>query len=285
MKLLQIILPGLILIISSSVYANPVREKFNQAMSAFQKKDYAASVKLFEETLQMYPDLAQAYNFMAMAKKEMGADSGEIVSLLKKALEIEPGLSLAHENLGKIYYSMGEFDKAKEHAQKAVELAPNIVTARLSLAWIYLMGFGETREAIEQFEAAISLQKTDYALFGLGMAYFMDHQRGQVLDMITQLKVDGNQKLARDLEDMIREGKYLPSKGVKSLVAKREKLKKAAAAQPEKPAIPNFKYPVRLSGRLDQAYYSNPTPSGANPYLQQGITSSERIHQLQRNYR
>ena len=284
MKLLHLFTVCSFLLLGVAAQANPVKEKFTQAMQAFQAKDFEHSVVLFEETIKLYP-LAQAYNFMAMAKKELGVANEEVIALLQKAVELDPKLALAYDNLGKMYYGDGEFDKAKENALKAVELDPHSVTARLSLAWIHLIGFGESREAIEHFEEAIKLQKTDYAMFGLGMAYFMDNQRGRVLEMITQLKMEGNLSLANDLEDAIREGRYLPAQGISSLAAQREEAKKAAEELPAKAPIPNIQFPVRLSAPLDAPDpYAAHQPFPGSAYPPQD-PANERIQQLQRNYR
>ncbi|HLF19107.1 MAG TPA: tetratricopeptide repeat protein [Candidatus Omnitrophota bacterium] len=266
------------LISLDAALANPIQDKYGEAMAALRNQEYQKAVELFEETLKLNSRFAQPYNFIAMAKKELRADPKEVIELLKKSIDIDPNFALAHDNLGKMYYGEGEFQLAKEHAQKAVDLDPALVTARLSLAWICLLGMGETGEAIEQFEEAIAIQKTDYGQFGLGMAYFMDHQRGKVLEMITGLRLEGNEKLATDLEKMIREGHYLPPKGLQSVLAPRTAAKEEEAPA-EEPAIENIKYPVRLSGRLDESQSSMAAEPAPN-----AMTAAERIRQLQRNY-
>jgi len=263
--------------IASPVFAqtNPVKEKYNEAMAAFTGKDYVKSIELFEEIIKDYPNFAQPYNFLAMAKKELGGTDDEVLELLEKSAELEPDFALAHDNLGKMYYGMGRFTEAKEQAQKALELAPNLVTAQYSLAWICLLGLGETREAIEHFEAGLAQQKTDYGQYGLGMAYFMDHQRGRVLEMITNLRMEGNEKLAADLEEMIRQGRYLPPDGIQSLInPKPVRAEGEVAAAASEPAPPSMNYPVRLSGKLDGS-----APTAEQP----AVTGADRIRQLQRN--
>jgi tetratricopeptide (TPR) repeat protein len=258
--------------------ANQVKETYDQAMAAFMKRDFAQAAELFEETLVLYPNLAQAYNFLAMSKKELGAKDDEVISLLEKSIELDPAFALAYDNLGKMYYGQGKFHEAKAQTKRALEISPDLVTARLSLAWICLLGLGETREAIEHFESALAAQKTDYGQYGLGMAYFMDHQRGRVLEMITNLRQEGNDALAKDLEDMIRNGRYLPPEGMQALInpAAKKPGGVAAATAPEPEA--DITYPVRLSGRLGTAGPAA-LPAGAD---QAGVTGSERIRQLQR---
>jgi hypothetical protein len=49
-----------------------------------------------------------------------------------------------------------------------------------------------------------------HAYFGLGLAYFMNHESPLVLEMITKLKDIGQEKLASQLENVIRGHKYIP---------------------------------------------------------------------------
>lgn len=258
--------------------SNPIKEKYDEAMKAFTAKDYTAAIELFEAVIQMHPGFAQPYTFLAMAKKELGASDEEVLELLEKSAELDPNFALAHDNLGKMYYGMGRFAEAKEHAQKALELSPNLLSARYSLAWVCLLGLGETREAIEHFEAGLAQQKTDYGQYGLGMAYFMDHQRGRVLEMITNLRMEGNEKLASDLEEMIRKGRYLPPNGIQSLINPKPLREEGETVQEVKEAPANMNFPVRLSGKLDGS-----APGAPVPAEQAVITGADRIRQLQRN--
>jgi tetratricopeptide (TPR) repeat protein len=265
-------------VLAGAAQANPVRDKYNEAMNAFKNGEYQKAVGLFEETLKLNPNFAHPYNFIAMAKKELGEDPQQVIDLLKKSVEIDPGFALGHDNLGKMYYGIGKFQLALEHAQKAVELDPKLLTARLSLAWICLLGIGETGQAVEHFEEALKIQRTDYGQFGLGMAYFMDHQRGKVLEMITNLRLEGNEKLATDLEEMVRQGQYLPPKGLQALIAPEAAAQETPAQQAS--AKDNIQYPVRLSAPLDGPVG---IPSGQT-YDPNAMTAAQRIRQLQRNY-
>jgi len=253
-RILPILIFFFLLNAATFSFANPVKKKYEEATEAFKKRQFKEAITLFQETLDLYPNFPQPYNFMALAHKEIGSDSKEIIRLLNKAVEIDPNFAMAHDNLGKTHYEIGEFRKAKTHAQKAVELNPDSVTARLGLAWICLLGLGETREAIEHFEIAVAKEKTDYGLFGLGIAYFMDHQRGRVLEMVTSLRQEGKDNLATSLEDVIREGRYLPAKGVESLIESKKSKMRGTLAKDKPYTPPNINYPVRLSGKLDRGY-------------------------------
>jgi len=286
-KILPILVLFFLLNTAAFSFANPVKKKYEEATEAFKKREFKEAITLFQETLDLYPSFPQPYNFMALAHKEIGSDPAEIIRLLNKAVEVDPHFAMAYDNLGKIHYEIGEFRKAKTHAQKSVELNPDSVTARLGLAWICLLGLGEMREAIEHFEIAVAKEKTDYGLFGLGMAYFMDHQRGRVLEMITSLRQEGRDNLATNLEDVIREGRYLPTKGVESLIESQNSRMRGTLAKDKPYAPPNINYPVRLSGKLDRGYPATVQQQaiGRQPYPYQGtMTGAQRIRQMQQNY-
>jgi hypothetical protein len=113
----------------------------------------------------------------------------------------------------------------------------------------------------------------------------MDNQRGRVLEMITQLRLEGNTALAQDLENAMREGRYLPAHGVSSLAAQRAEAQKKAEEPPAKAPIPDIQIPVRLSAPLEGPDpYAAYQPTGDPAYAPQD-PAQQRIQQLQRNYR
>jgi len=266
---------------------NLVKEKFEQAMLAFRQKDHQKAIALFEETIAMAPSFAQAYNYMAMAHYEMDSDEIETIRLLEKAIEIDPELSIAYDNLGKIYYGLGKFDEAEKNCLKAIEIDPNMATAKLSLGWIYLLGKGMPREAIGYFEDALKKTKTDYGQFGLGMAYFMDGQNGVVLEMITSLRQNKREDLAEDLEAMLREGKYLPPAGVGPLIKPKNE-RPNLAIDSSSGERQTRAYAVRLSGKFNDplnemnSYLAGEQPQPL-PFPGQ-VTGAQRIQKMQQNY-
>ena len=129
---------------------------------------------------------------------------------------------------------------------KALKIDPSLTDVKLSLAWIYLMGKSRPDIAVKYFKQALkSIQKPEI-YFGLGMAYFANNQRVESIDMITRLRVMGQEDFANRLEQSVRENRKVSS-GIFDSVE-----------QPEQQAVPSDKTPVatgvkvRLRGKLSE---------------------------------
>jgi len=81
----------------------------------------------------------------------------------EKALEIDPQYVDAMTNLGGAYYSLGQLDKAIEQYTKAIEIAPSDADIRSNLAAAHVQkhqSAGDPEElnlAVEQYEKAVEL--------------------------------------------------------------------------------------------------------------------------------
>ena len=218
----------LFILVATPVFANPIKKLFEQGVDHYTKKQYPQAIKKFEKILEIYPEFAPAYNYLGMVHQDKGGTSSdELLFLFKSAVKIDPNYAQAHENLSKTYYGLSEFDLAIEHGEKAVKLKPNLLSARLSLAWIYILGVQNPESAVGHFKYVLSKHDVPYARFGLGLAYFLNHQRPETMDVITQLKSGKHDKFAESLESMLRTGYFDPSQNsfVAPLMAppKREK--------------------------------------------------------------
>ncbi|HSQ19860.1 MAG TPA: tetratricopeptide repeat protein [Blastocatellia bacterium] len=79
------------------------------------------------------------------------------IDLAKKAIELSPRLTHAHQFLGAAYNSTGRYDEAIASIQEAVRLEPNNAGAHASLGRAYWVGKGMIDEGIEELEHAISI--------------------------------------------------------------------------------------------------------------------------------
>lgn len=268
-----------ILIFVGTAVANPVKQKFEEATKAYSQGRFQDAVNLYEEVIQLYPKLPQAYFFMGMAHRSLGTSLSEITWLFEKAIELDPEYAKAHENLGKIYYELGRFDEAEEQCLKTLQIEPQNISATLSLGWVYLLGQSDPARAIPYFEEAIRVHKPPYAYFGLGMAYFMLNERGKVLEMITWLRQNDQEQLAEQLENMIRD--HIASPPQPGIPIFNQDRPGSSLVQPEKSApVPILTgnssvetIPVRLSGKL---------PNGDFGSDEQPVSPEERIQALKR---
>ncbi|VAX35340.1 hypothetical protein MNBD_UNCLBAC01-23 [hydrothermal vent metagenome] len=193
--------------VNSAQDLNPLQVIFEKATEALSEGNYSRAIDLYEKTLNIHPDFAQAYYYLGLAHRGAGTDLREVVWLFKRATELKSDYADAYDNLARSYYAMGMFDEATEAALAAVNIDDDLASAHLALGWVYLLGKDQPEDALYHFEKAIKQADTPYAHFGLGMAYAKAGQKFRALEMITILRQRGEETSAKQLEDMVRYGK------------------------------------------------------------------------------
>jgi len=109
---------------------------------------------------------------LGLAQLELSSnDDAEARTHLEAALALKVNFAAAHYLLSQIEARAANFEKAKEHAAAAVQIAPQDPLGWYNLG-VILYAAGEIENAAKAFEQAVSL-KSDYsnALFMRGLAY------------------------------------------------------------------------------------------------------------------
>ncbi len=91
-----------------------------------------------EKSLVLDPNLAEGHLVRAFV---MWTEPGrfpheQAIQSLKRAVEIDPNLANAHQQLGLVYLHIGLLDKARDETQKAIAIDPGDSSARLRLGLI-----------------------------------------------------------------------------------------------------------------------------------------------------
>jgi tetratricopeptide (TPR) repeat protein len=189
-----------------AAFAQTALEFFDKGNEAFNAGEYHNAIQHYERARALEPRMGPAYYQLGLAHKAMKAPLPEVAWYLKTAVELMPELAEGHEQLAKVYYSMGHFDKAEEHALRALAIRPDMVSAKFALGWIYLLGKSEADKAVRYFKEVLARAPVPYAQYGLGIAYAMNHDREQVLESITKLRSMDQEELAINLEKLLRTG-------------------------------------------------------------------------------
>lgn len=260
----------------SCAQAQTIKDFYEQGQQAYDRGDYKTAIELYEKTIELNPNFAPAYNALGLAHREINTDLSEMAWLFKTATEIDPNYAQAYDNLGKAYYGLGYFDRAEQSCLKALSLNPDSVSSKLSLGWIYLLGKSSPKEAIAYFKEVLKSDKISYAYFGLGMAYYMNGDRANVLDIVTKLRSMEKEDLALQLENMVREGRYVGQqqgtplvntqpRNIESLLIPASRAVAPAASKEGKASMMR----VRLKGKMfnapSQESDAKATPPGPKP--------------------
>ena len=101
----------------------------NRAVAYLGQGDFKKAKEDYEAAVKLNPDLDESLNgyawFLATCPDEKFRDGKKAVELAKKAVKISGGKDWYHlDTLATAYAETGEFDKAVEFAQKAIDVAP-----------------------------------------------------------------------------------------------------------------------------------------------------------------
>jgi len=200
-----------VLILSFSLYgAEPdpaiyqLRERFEKGHAAFNSGDYKGAIEYFEQAVEINPDFAPVYNSLGLAHHAINAKLSDVIWLFKVAVDISPNYYEPHNNMCKIYYQEGEAALAEKACLAALKINPNLLNSQLYLAWIYLLGKSQPREAVIYFKKVLTHLQRPMVYFGLGVAYSMNGDRAEVLEVITTLRGMQEEHLALQLETTLR---------------------------------------------------------------------------------
>jgi tetratricopeptide (TPR) repeat protein len=108
----------------------------------------------FLVALEIDPKYEEALFNLALLKKEN--DPAKSMSLLRRAVEIDPEYSAAHRELGILFQKQGDPGEAEDHLRRALELDPADYWAQMYLA--NLLGVqGRNDEAEQMYRFATTL--------------------------------------------------------------------------------------------------------------------------------
>jgi tetratricopeptide (TPR) repeat protein len=149
----------------AAVKANPKEPDvhFGLGYILWTQKQYAEAASQFQAELDNNPDHAQALVYLG--DTDMQLNHPELAPpLFKKAVGIEPGIALAHLDLGILDGDAGRMDDALRELTAAAKLAPEDVNVHWRLGRLYRV-MGKKAEAQAEFDKASTLHKaTDNAL-------------------------------------------------------------------------------------------------------------------------
>jgi tetratricopeptide (TPR) repeat protein len=113
------------------------------------------SVPLYERALQSNPRLFEAQNNLGNALQELG-ECARAVSCYRLALAINPDDAETHCNLSNALRQLGQLEEAIACSQRAIALEPRLSIAHNNLA-LALAALGRREEAVVSFRQAVKL--------------------------------------------------------------------------------------------------------------------------------
>ncbi len=145
---------------------------------------------LLQKAIDLDPNNAQAYMWYGNLLSRSPLRAQEHLTLVRKALELDPRSAIVGVNLGRAYQQHGRYSLAERQYQKVLELNPEFEVAMRGLAGLY-WDIGQLGQAMKYFQMAFrqdpgnpgSLWAQAYIYLSLGEMDKADELRRKMEDI------------------------------------------------------------------------------------------------------
>ena len=114
----------------------------------------------FKELVRLYPDFHLGLNYLGYMYAERGENLQEALSLIQRAVGLDPGNGAYIDSLGWVYFQLGNYDEAVTHLRQATHLVPDDGTVFEHLGDAY-RALGDHGEARDAYRKALGLELDD----------------------------------------------------------------------------------------------------------------------------
>jgi Flp pilus assembly protein TadD len=123
-----------------------------------ENKNKEKSVASMKKAIELNPRNAAALNYLGYTWAEMGVQLEEAEELIRRALELQPNDGFYIDSLGWVYYQKGDYVRAIEQLERAVEITVDDPTIIEHLADAYEK-VGKTDRALVRYREALKHSK------------------------------------------------------------------------------------------------------------------------------
>ena len=92
--------------------------------SEAKQEEYKESVKHYTQAIQGNPDLVEAYNNLGLVYQNKG-DHKEAIKNFDRAIDLDPNDNVVYSNRGLVYLDKGDYEEAIKNFDRAINLNPN----------------------------------------------------------------------------------------------------------------------------------------------------------------
>ena len=125
-------------------------------------KQFDETIYSMQRVIQLDPRFASAYNYMGYLFAEKGIRLEESLSLIEKALELEPENAYFIDSLGWVYFKLGKVDDARRELERAVSLLEDPVILE-HLGDVYY-ALGRKEDAMKEWQKSLTLKADNASL-------------------------------------------------------------------------------------------------------------------------
>jgi tetratricopeptide (TPR) repeat protein len=160
---------------------NNVKALNNLGLVEGQRKQYSEAAGFFARVIELKPGLSDSHRNLGATYRLMGM-AGPAESQLRMALALSPLDSRVLNELGRLFLDEGRVSEAEDQFRASVRNGPNVLA--YDFLGEILIRRGAVGEAERDFRAALSLDESDSnAHFGLG---YLDKAAGRKAEALSQ---------------------------------------------------------------------------------------------------
>jgi tetratricopeptide (TPR) repeat protein len=118
------------------------------------EKKYDLAEQAFRQVLQQDPGSAGTLNYLGYMMADHNMHLEEALSLIKRAVELEPQNGAYLDSLGWAYFKLGKYEEAEANLRKAADKTPNDATVQDHMGELYAKT-GRLKMAVTHWERAL----------------------------------------------------------------------------------------------------------------------------------
>ena len=134
-----------------------IRTELDLANSAYEAEDFESAHKTLMAVIEAFPETAQAYQLLSLILRKSGNLKGAF-DAIQRAITLEPDNAEFQNSLGTFYRMTRRNDLAIAPFKRAVDIAPNYLTAVMNLGDLYLQD-SDPLSALAVFDGALEEHK------------------------------------------------------------------------------------------------------------------------------
>ena len=144
----------------AAAFPSDARVPFERGALHEQRKDYAAAEAAFRDALAKDPNHAPTLNYLGYMLAERGERLDEAVSLVRRALDLDPGNSSYLDSLGWAYVRQKRYGDAEPLLRKAAAALPSNSVVQDHLGDL-LWATGRRHDAVAAWRRALDGDRDD----------------------------------------------------------------------------------------------------------------------------
>lgn len=171
------------------------------------RKDFRKSETLLKRAVQLDPGNPKYYEKLGSLYNMTGRLPEALIQM-ERMSKVDPANPFCYLNMGKLSIRLEQYEKAETAFRNAISVAPNLSVGYRELARFYLTSGANLPKALELAKKATDMEASAENFFVLSWAYDVNRDRPAALNAIKKaIRMDPKNRNYRQIHERIRTGK------------------------------------------------------------------------------